>query len=133
MGMDLSVDYNIIDKITLDNLKSGKNYINKYDLTTQSKDYIDNIYKSFFFDILLKINNESIWKEEDLFNYMKINWQDLLSIYDIDICLPEEISEDAYITFEEWNNFEDVYDYPCLREVIIIDEEKFLLLEARYW
>ena len=146
MGMDLSLKHIIITKQEYESLKNKDIFINEYDLSLQGAEIVLSKKKSYYFEILeqlfqknvildfinnvfaeSKINENTI---DGLYSYLEENDEFIISEYNLDVYKHDELNE--YIDFETWQNYGD-YDFPIIREVIELDNDKVLLLEARYW
>lgn len=146
MGMDLFLNTNVITKKEYEELKGGKLYINKYNLSLLSSEKIEQDKKAFYFDLLCNIIQNKTFKDvgnilEDYYNsentiyfydflkqYYKDNLEETLK-YNI---YYDEDEFDCYIDYDIWINCEEATDGYLERDVEEVDNS-VVLIQARYW
>ena len=148
MGMDLSLEHIIITKQEYESLKNKDIFINEYDLSLQDAEVVLSKKQSYYFEILEQLFHKNVILDfidnvfaeskdnentiNGLYSYLEENDEFIINEYNLDVYKHDELNE--YIDFETWQNYRDGnYDFPIIREVIELDNDKVLLLEARYW
>lgn len=145
MGMDLVLNTNIITKKEYEELKEGKLYINKYDLSLLSSEKIEQDKKAFYFDLLCNIIQNKTFKDVEnilgdyyndetiicFYDFLKQYYKDTSGITEYNIYYDED-EFDSFIDYHTWRECEEETDGYLEREVKEVNDS-VVLIQARYW
>lgn len=103
-----------LEDYQIEELESGKLFINKYDLSLKYLYELNANWKEFFFDLLSElVSKRSFYLLQDskvsLLDYMKKDYSNLIKKYDLKIDFRDYIELNDYVSYSEWikgnNNF----------------------------
>ena len=131
--IERSVNMNIrqtkkLEPFQLEELQKGRLYINIYDMDLKYSYEINRYWKEFFFDVIRELSRNHTFiikaeKEEDLFDYFKKNYYNIIKEYDLLIDPSDYVEINDYITYDTWIKWEN-------HGIMSTDDGEFYLLSA---
>jgi len=103
-----------LEDYQIEELESGRLFINKYDLSLKYLYELNANWKEFFFDLLSElISKRSFYllqnSKVSLLDYMKKDYSNLIKKYNLKIDFRDYIELNDYVSYSEWikenNNF----------------------------
>lgn len=114
MGMNITIDYMVTTKNDWERFKNGELFINLHGYTFEDKETFDKAYNKY---------------KEEYLDYMREDYPEY--VLDEDECKYEYTIDQDILNYTMWQNMEK--DFPEEVELINVDDDKLVLVVARYW